>query len=199
MNDKRPLKTDRRVRRTKQLLRETLLRLIVAQNDYASLSVQDIVAHADIARTTFYLHFSDKDELLFATMRDYYEDVFAGFKTASPILDHVLRNGEWHDFFDARQYANFYKVIFGDNGSPVFLWQLCVYLTKQVHKELAQLPPSNLRLKPELIAAQIAFAYVAALGWWVEQGKNNGPKEIYQVAYDQITRGVLWSVSLTPR
>jgi AcrR family transcriptional regulator len=176
MNDKRPLKTDRRVRRTKQLLRETLLKLIVAQNDYSSLSVQDIVTHADIARTTFYLHFSDKDELLFASMRDYYEDLFAGFKTDCPILDHVLRNGEWHDFFDARQYANFYKVIFGDTGSPVFLWRLCLYLTKRVHQELAQLPPSNFRLNPELVAAQIAFAHIAALGWWVGQSKTTALK-----------------------
>jgi AcrR family transcriptional regulator len=60
---------DRRVRRTRQLLREALTELIV-EKDYALITVRDILDRADVGRSTFYAHFRDKDDLLLAGMSD---------------------------------------------------------------------------------------------------------------------------------
>ncbi|MBC8171477.1 MAG: helix-turn-helix transcriptional regulator, partial [Anaerolineae bacterium] len=68
-------KLDRRKQRTRQLLRDALMALIVAQG-YDTITVQDIADAANVARTTFYLHFKDKDELLFEGMREMYETMF---------------------------------------------------------------------------------------------------------------------------
>ena len=56
---------DRRVRRTRQLLVDALLALIV-ERGYEALTVQDVLDRADIGRSTFYAHFRDKDDLLAA-------------------------------------------------------------------------------------------------------------------------------------
>src|SRR5688572_15483761 len=69
-------KVDRRIQRTRTLLRDALMRLIIRRG-YDEITIQDITDEANVARTTFYLHFSDKDDLLFSTMRDVYEDLFA--------------------------------------------------------------------------------------------------------------------------
>ncbi len=55
-------KTDRRVQRTRQLLHDALISLIL-QKGYDRITVQDIVDRANVGRSTFYDHFQDKDDL----------------------------------------------------------------------------------------------------------------------------------------
>jgi len=57
--------TDRRVQRTRQLLRDSLFTLI-QERGFEKLSVQDIIDRANIGRATFYAHFDNKEDLLFS-------------------------------------------------------------------------------------------------------------------------------------
>ncbi|GLQ52817.1 TetR/AcrR family transcriptional regulator [Devosia nitrariae] len=54
---------DRRVARTRETLFEALLELI-RHKDYDAITVADILQQADVGRSTFYAHFSSKDDLL---------------------------------------------------------------------------------------------------------------------------------------
>ncbi|MBH0778562.1 TetR/AcrR family transcriptional regulator [Nocardia bovistercoris] len=62
--------TDRRVRRTRALLHNALLELMV-EGSYERISVGDILERADIGRSTFYAHFRDKDDLLLVSSTEY--------------------------------------------------------------------------------------------------------------------------------
>lgn len=53
---------DKRVRRTKKLLRQALTRLM-QQKEFKSITVTDIVREADINRGTFYAHYRDVYDL----------------------------------------------------------------------------------------------------------------------------------------
>lgn len=54
---------DRRVRRTHRQLREALISLTL-ERGWDDVSVQDVCERADVGRSTFYVHFADKEELL---------------------------------------------------------------------------------------------------------------------------------------
>lgn len=54
---------DRRVARTRTALYEALVRLI-RDRDYETITVEDILGEADVGRSTFYAHFTSKDDLL---------------------------------------------------------------------------------------------------------------------------------------
>jgi AcrR family transcriptional regulator len=54
---------DRRVQRTRQLLREALFALI-RERGFENLSVQDIIDRANVGRATFYAQFDNKEDLL---------------------------------------------------------------------------------------------------------------------------------------
>ena len=60
---------DRRVRRTRSLLHRALATLI-HEKPYDAIVVKEILARADVGRSTVYAHFRDKDELLASGMRD---------------------------------------------------------------------------------------------------------------------------------
>ena len=54
---------DRRALRTRQSLHQALIRLIL-ERDYDEITVGDIADAANVGRSTFYAHFTDKDDLL---------------------------------------------------------------------------------------------------------------------------------------
>ena len=54
---------DRRARRTRRLLKESLLELM-EQKHFSEISVRDVTDNADMNRTTFYLHYTDTTQLL---------------------------------------------------------------------------------------------------------------------------------------
>src|SRR4029453_18388205 len=62
-------RTDRRGRRTRELLRRALLSLVQEQG-YERITVQDILDRADVGRSTFYAHYRDKDDLLLSGFED---------------------------------------------------------------------------------------------------------------------------------
>ena len=55
-------KTDRRIQRTDELLQKALIEL-TSERDYDTITIQDIIDHANVGRTTFYKHYNSKDEL----------------------------------------------------------------------------------------------------------------------------------------
>ena len=58
MGDKKSTAVDRRIRRTRTLLRQGLIQLM-ATKDIKDISVKELSDLADINRGTFYLHYND--------------------------------------------------------------------------------------------------------------------------------------------
>ena len=74
---------DRRVQRTRQLLEQALLALLEEQ-DYESITVQQITDRANLGRATFYLHYRDKEQLLLTTLQKLQEDLARRLKPLHP-------------------------------------------------------------------------------------------------------------------
>lgn len=62
-------KIDPRVRRTRQMLQQSMSELL-KEKEFVDITVQDITDRADLNRATFYKHFLDKYELLNAIVRE---------------------------------------------------------------------------------------------------------------------------------
>jgi AcrR family transcriptional regulator len=71
--------TDRRVQRTRRLLHKALS--LILEKKYESITVQELLDRADVGRSTFYMHFQDKDELL-----------LSGFQYLQSFLESVPRH-----------------------------------------------------------------------------------------------------------
>ncbi|MCC5575666.1 TetR/AcrR family transcriptional regulator [Microtetraspora sp. AC03309] len=59
--------SDRRVRRTRRAIRQALVDLILTKG-YEAVTVTDLINRADVGRSTFYAHFTDKEEVLFSSL-----------------------------------------------------------------------------------------------------------------------------------
>jgi len=73
-------KLDPRVKRTRNLLLRAFKELL-AEKDFATITVQDITERAEVNRATFYAHFADKFELMDYNIREHLKGVL-GQKTS---------------------------------------------------------------------------------------------------------------------
>lgn len=101
-----PSKEDRRIRRTKKMLRQGLAELM-NEKEFKDITVKDITERADMNRGTFYLHYCDTYDLLdkvenelitdFENMIDNYhptEENHSAFVIIDQLFDYVADNME---------------------------------------------------------------------------------------------------------
>ncbi len=188
---------DRRVQRTRQLLRDALMALIV-EKGYDAVAVQDITDRANVARTTFYLHFRDKEDLLLRSMEAVYDDLTARMGQVSP--DGLLANGlpaEVVAFEHVAEHAAFYRVMFSSRGVAAFIVRVRRYLASQFVAFARELLPAALqtRLPLEAIAHREAGALIGSISWWLEHDMPYTPEQMARLHYEVGARGLLWATS----
>jgi AcrR family transcriptional regulator len=73
---------DRRIRRTRKLIQEALFSLM-KETPYQKIRINQITERADISRSTFYLHYETKDDLLLSVVDEIIEDYFQAIDNIS--------------------------------------------------------------------------------------------------------------------
>ncbi|MGN2635176.1 TetR/AcrR family transcriptional regulator [Nocardia takedensis] len=116
--------TDRRVRRTRNLLNRALIELML-ERGYDRISVADILERADIGRSTFYAHFRDKDDLLLVSSTEYLRATFTAARPdpddpAAPSIDEPLAP-VYTLFGTAAQNPQVYRALLGAKANAVLL------------------------------------------------------------------------------
>ena len=187
------VKTDRRVRRTRELLRQALVSLIL-ERGYEHISVQDILDRADIGRSTFYAHYRDKDQLLLSG----FNDAFAALAADIPPPDRNS-NGRAeflvaaHVLFEhAEGHRQLWKALVGKPGAELVLRYLRDNLTTLLEPHLrSQLPkPDADELKLAAAVQYTVNALVGILVWWVESDAPYTADETYNTFKRLTTHGV---------
>ena len=79
-------KVDRRVRRTRRLLRDACIALIL-EKGYETITVEEITERADVGRTTFYMHYRDKEDV-WTIKREYWH---GKDKTPTKLPSEIIR------------------------------------------------------------------------------------------------------------
>jgi AcrR family transcriptional regulator len=180
-----PPKTDRRVSRTRHALREALL-FLMEEQDYNVITVEEITARADLGRTTFYLHYRDKEDLLLEELVDLVHELTQQIARISitqwqaeklpqpPILmifQHVAAN------------EKMYRLILEGEGISKVTERLCSIFEEAVIRfSQTEGEVQEMLLKSEVsmnfLASYFAGALLTTTGWWLKQGSVYSPEAI---------------------
>src|SRR5215216_5388227 len=87
-------KTDARVRRTRDALGDALIDLM-QEKPFHTITVQDVLDRAHVGRSTFYSHYTDKDDLLMSDVDEFYERVAMGLSEKGDKSDRVFPVNEF--------------------------------------------------------------------------------------------------------
>ena len=191
--------TDRRVQRTRRLLHKALMSLIL-EKKYESITVQEILDRADVGRSTFYMHFQDKDELLFSGfqyLQSFLESVQGASATVPGKSYERIIGFSLAMFEHAHEYRRVNRALLGSDAEAVVRRRIHSVLAGIVWRELKLELQSRKRwngpISPELLTHFLVSTYISVLTWWLNSKNPVPPKDI-DVAYRHLVLPCLASI-----
>src|SRR5574337_538783 len=166
---------DRRIGRTRKLLHEALLALIL-EKGYEAVTVQDILDRANLGRSTFYSHYRDKDELFlrgFDYLRTTMETQHRSLAAATAGGKKAECNLSLELFRHARENHRLYKAMVGKRSGEMIMRQAHKYLFNLVKEHVALTMPDKKTAVPVDMAVHwFVSSFLSLLTWWLD---NNMP------------------------
>jgi AcrR family transcriptional regulator len=186
---------DRRIARTRAMLQQALISLIL-EKGYEAITIKDICDAANVGRSTFYAHYTSKDDLkrsglenLRRVLVDRQRDALA---TPGDTRDRSL-GFSLTMFEHARDHLHLYRALVGGRGSTVALGSIRQILSDLVRDELAASVDKNSAdvIPRELVVQYLVGAYMAVLTWWLDGGAKLSPQRIDAIFRRLATEGIM--------
>src|SRR5277367_2391358 len=173
--EKQQRKPDQRIQRTRARLGNALVELI-QEKPINDVTVQDVLDRASVGRSTFYVHFRDKNDLLLCQLEYFLEmmstalsirkekslrvvpvaEIFSHIGTQTKLYRTLADSGHLNDFFDLAQ--------------GYFARGIEQRLTES--KRLSKLPQRELAAR----ASALAGSMLSLLRWWIDRGSKESPR-----------------------
>ena len=186
-----PEKKDRRTHKTRQLLRGTLLTLL-KEKRYEDISVQDIIERADVACSTFYIHYGDKDDLLTGRHGIFAENLgqqltaHTGDQAASAYSSRM-----W--FYHIQAQGDILKVIAKDSALDMTMKTLRGIIHHSIQEGLQTHTQSgkNISIPLPLLADYLADTMMTLIRWWFKDGMKYTPEQMDDIFQQLMMPGAL--------
>lgn len=180
-------KTDARVRRTRDALGDALVALM-QEKPFDTITVQDVLDRAHVSRSTFYSHYSDKDDLLMSDADDFFERISMALSEHGDKSERVFPVQEF--FTHIAEVQPFYKALVKSGQFQENMELARGHFARGIERRLSELSrgqsiPPNER---SAIAFTHAGAVLSLLSWWLDRGMHESP-----VQMDELFHRVVWN------
>jgi AcrR family transcriptional regulator len=192
-------KIDRRILRTRRSLRQAFYALIL-EKGYDSVTVGEVTDRADLGRTTFYLHYRDKEDLLMESVRDLVNGLIA--QLAQVPLDHweqpetsqiaqeLPLTAITYAFQHVAQNAVLYRIILRGEGTfsasqrvrDIIIRAITEFIESVTTRQSLVFNP---QLPLDVFLNGLAGAWIGLVTWWLEQERPYTPEQM-AVMYDKM-------------
>lgn len=189
-------KIDRRVRATRDNLGDALIALM-HEKPFETITVQHVLDRAKVSRSTFYAHYSDKNDLFLSDVEDFFEM----FSTA------LIRHGDTstrvapvQEFFS--HVADMRQFIFSMTASEKIRDVMELgqgHFARAIDQRLATLPATrNLSAtRRSALAHASAGSLFSLLNWWLNYGGATTPAQMDALFHQMIWSGINPSAQTT--
>jgi len=180
-------KTDRRVLQTRNKLGDALIALM-HEKSFEEITVQDVLDRAGVGRSTFYVHYRDKDDLFLSDVEDFLEWVSNGLKRQGASPRRLLPVAEF--FAHIREMREFHAALV-KSGKANDVWGLARGIFARSIEE--RLQTAGVEMDPGQRSAHahaLAGSFFSLLDWWIDKGMKADPKEMDALFHTMAWRGL---------
>lgn len=167
---------DRRIERTRLALRNALI-LMLAEHSWDDINIRDLCAQANVGRSTFYLHFQGKEELLVSAFDDLRGWLASHRSDEQPSNALPFVRGLIEHADEQRQL---FRIIIGRRSGHIVHKRFREMVIGLVRDELT-IPSSG--WQREAAANYVGGALVELLAWWIDSGKGVSADDVEQFFY----------------
>jgi AcrR family transcriptional regulator len=182
-------KTDARVRRTRDALGDALIALM-QEKPFDTITVQEVLERAHVSRSTFYSHYSDKDDLLMSDAEEFFEALSMALSAHDDKSDRVFPVKEF--FTHLANVQPFYKALVKSGKFQENMELARGHFARGIERRLSELPRAGSIPANELTA--IAFTHAGALlsllTWWLDRGMREPPEQMDHLFHRMVWNGI---------
>lgn len=165
-------KQDRRSQRTRHVLSAAFVELL-KEKGYSAITVSDIIARADIGRSTFYSHYRDKDDLFVNEL----DRVIEALNNGIPDQDELPFFPSLGLFRHVGEQYELYKALVWTPGIDLLIKHLQASLGQRIEEGLHK-ARRDFNIPLPILANFIAGSFLTLLKWWLENRMIYSPEEM---------------------
>ena len=179
---------DARVRRTRDALGDALITLM-QEKPFDTITVQDVLDRAHVSRSTFYSHYTDKDDLLMSDADEFFEAISMALSQHGDKSDRVFPVREF--FTHLSDVQPFFRALVKSGKFAENMELARGHFARGIERRLSEIPRAQSIPAKQLPA--IAFAHAGALlslvTWWIDRGMRESPEEMDDLFHRMVWNG----------
>ena len=190
-----PSKVDPRVRRTRRLLRDALVALIL-EKDFASISIKEITDRADVAYITFFRHFESLDQLLMEVLDEGLTELLAHIETLAKQSETSALETEGRLIFEyIEQKADLFHILFKSQSVTRVRKKVVRNIAAIFQKSCLPLTRSGNEVTVAITSNHIATSLLSLIEWWLDNKMTPSPAQMGKVYKSLIIDSTVGAVS----
>ena len=187
--------SDVRTQRSRQMLYDAMLELM-KEKPLDKITVNEIVKHAGVARTTFYAQFDDKDAFVHEMIQDKLKELRTIVTPNFDITDEKRfeenSNSYYIKYYEVfLENAEFFKVFLGPNGLPGFVDLLTQNGIEAYTHIFENANVDEFPLPPKYIVQYIVSAHIGLGIQWMKNDFKESPEYMAKIQNRLSYRGLL--------
>ncbi len=189
------VKVDPRVKRTRRLLRDALVSLIL-EKDFASISIKEITERAEVAYITFFRHFESLDQLLMEILEDGLGELQDHIETLAKQSETSALETEGRLIFEyIEQKADLFRILFKSQSVTRVRKKVVQNIAAIFQKSCLPLARSGNQTTTAILSNHIATSLLALIEWWLDNNMKPTPAQMGKVYKSLIIDSTVEAVS----
>lgn len=189
-------KTSKRQNRTKEHLKQALIELI-KEKGYHSVTVKNIVDHAAYNRSTFYIHYPDKielvEDLLVSKLQGLEVSVGKAYAPGDKVFTTKLNAPSFNIVSYIYKNRNFFELINYDDTLPGIHTAFPQTILKIYNEQFIFETINNIPVNMDYFKRYTAFGFYGLLQNWIQNGFKETQEKFIQEVID-LTKTHIYSL-----
>jgi AcrR family transcriptional regulator len=180
-------KTDSRILRTRDALGDAVVALMQEKN-FDEITVQDLLSRAGVGRSTFYVHYRDKQDLFLSDVEDFFEKFSDALRRQGASTERLFPVKEL--FTHIRQVREFYSAVVSADKMNDVLALGRGFFARSIDQRLQM---AGLEIEPVQRSAQahaLAGSLLSLLEWWIDKGMKSDPTDMDELFHQMAWNGL---------
>jgi AcrR family transcriptional regulator len=174
-------KVDPRVRRTRRMLRDALVSLIL-EKDFASISIRDVTERAEVAYITFFRHYESLDQLLMEVLNEGLAELLAHIETLAKQSETSALETEGRLIFEyIEQKADLFRILFKSQSVTRVRKKVVRNIATIFQKSCLPLARSGSPVATAIMSNHIATSLLSLIEWWLDNKMTPPPPQMGKV------------------
>ncbi|MBK7451013.1 MAG: TetR/AcrR family transcriptional regulator C-terminal domain-containing protein [Anaerolineales bacterium] len=186
---------DPRVKRTRRLLRDALVSLIL-KKDFASITIREVTERAEVAYITFYRHYESLDQLLMEVLDEGLTELMVHIETLAKQSDTSALETEGRLIFEyIGQKADLFHILLKSQSVTRIRKKVVSNISAIFQKSCVPLERLGNQVTINMASNHIATSLLSLIEWWLENNMKPSPIEMGKVYKSLIIDSTVGAVS----